>query len=176
MSWNVSWDERQRTWCAVCAFRAYSRDISAASALGAVQRSSLIRGLRVRAPDAPPILTCGFSPEHDLESQQSWNDHSFHDWLSARSLTADHGDAERLPAVTAIASSSSASTGTCSRRAQATGASSSSSCRAVASRLYVSMVGLLRPRSILLISDWAMPECSASSFWLQCSECRRSIS
>ena len=63
----------------------------------------LIRGFRVRAPDAPPILTCGFSPEHDLESQQSWNDHSFHDWLSARSLTADRGDAERLPAVTAIA-------------------------------------------------------------------------
>ena len=48
-------------------------------------------------------MNWGFSPEQDLESQQSWNDHSFHDWLSARSLTADRGDAERLPAVTAIA-------------------------------------------------------------------------
>jgi hypothetical protein len=37
------------------------------------------------------------------------------------------------------------------------------------------MVGLLRPRSILLISDWAMPECPASSFWLQRSECRPAV-
>src|ERR1022692_2033175 len=58
----------------------------------------------------------------------------------------------------------------------AMGAARSSSRKAVATRLYVSMVGLLRPRSILLISDWAMPECSASSFWLQRIECRRSMS
>ena len=40
MPWNDSWNEHQRTRRATCAFRAYSRDVGAGSALGAAQRSS----------------------------------------------------------------------------------------------------------------------------------------
>ena len=40
MPWNDSWNEHQRTRRATCAFRAYSRDVGAGTALGAAQRSS----------------------------------------------------------------------------------------------------------------------------------------
>src|ERR1022692_2411765 len=60
--WNVSWDEHQQTWCAVCAVRAYSRDVRAASALGAAQRFPFDPWVPGSSPGRLTIaLTCTFA-------------------------------------------------------------------------------------------------------------------
>ncbi len=49
MLWNDSWNQFRRSHRATCAFRAYSRAIA------------LIRGFWVRAPGAPPTLSCPYA-------------------------------------------------------------------------------------------------------------------
>jgi|SRR5450755_763402 hypothetical protein len=58
MSWNESWNEHHRTASAACAFRAFSRDIGAGSALRRCSGLLLIRGLEFD-PLAPHLGKSG---------------------------------------------------------------------------------------------------------------------
>jgi len=60
MPWNDSWNEHQQTPRATCAFRAYSPDIGAGSALGAVQRSSFNPWVPGSSPGRPTCSELGF--------------------------------------------------------------------------------------------------------------------